>query len=92
MSRLITLWNEAKKQVAWRNTPAEDAWSTHVGRLIQHLHDFDPDGQRFRYPEDNKGRPFHQTRIELEQLAKAHGNITLWCGAAGDILQAEDYS
>lgn len=87
---LLTLWNEAIKQIQVWGVPPRDEWSLHVGKLINHIHDFDPNGQRFRYPEDNKGKPFDSTRAELEELAKAHLNIMLWCESAGDMLQAED--
>lgn len=82
---LVALWNKAAKLV---QVPQGDDWSAHIGRLIQHLHDFDPDGQRFRYPEDIVGTPFDGTRVELERLAHAHGSITLWCEGACDMLHA----
>jgi hypothetical protein len=81
---LVTLWNKVKILVQGMH---DDEWSAHVGKLICHLHDFDPDGQRFRYPEDNAGKPFDGTRVELERLAHAHGSITLWCEAVCDMLQ-----
>jgi hypothetical protein len=80
---LIALWNRASNLV---QAPPDDEWSAHVGRLIKHLHDFDPDGQRFRYPGDIVGKPFDGTRVELERLAHAHGGITLWCEGACDML------
>lgn len=82
---LVSLWNRVTKLMP---IVPEDEWSAHVGRLIQHMHDFDPDGQRFRYPENNDGVPFLHTRVELEQLANAHGTITLWCEGAMDMLSA----
>lgn len=82
---LVTLWNMANKLVP---IVPEDGWSAHVGKLIHHFHNFDPDGQRFRYPEDNDGKPFDGTRVELERLAHAHGSITLWCEGVCDMLQA----
>ena len=82
---LMTLWNRATNLV---RIPLEDEWSAHVGRLIQHMHDFDPNGQRFRYPDDNDGEPFQHTRVELVSLADAHATITLWCEGAIDYLNA----
>jgi hypothetical protein len=82
---LVALWNKAARLA---QIPPDDHWSAHVGRLIQHLHDFDPDGQRFRYPDDIVGKPFDGTRVELERLAHAHGNVTLWCEGACDMLLA----
>jgi hypothetical protein len=46
----------------------------------------DPDGQRFRYPGDNAGRPFEYTRVEFQELAKAHAHISLWCDGVTDML------
>lgn len=82
---LSALWNRASNLA---QIPPEDEWSAHVGRLIQHMHDFDSDGQRFRYPEDIAGMPFENTRVELERLANAHAQITLWCEGACEMLQA----
>lgn len=82
---LLTLWNRATQLVP---LSPEDQWSSHVGRLIAHLHEFDPDGQRFRYPADNKGLPFAGTRVELTELAQTHGSITLWTEGACDMLDA----
>lgn len=82
---LITLWNRATSLLS---IPPDDEWSANVGRLLQHMHDFDPKGQRFRYPDDNDGVPFQHTRVELERLADAHATITLWCEGAIDLLNA----
>lgn len=84
--RLVKLWERAKQHVAQAGCPTDDAWSNHCGKLIKHLHDMDPNGQRFRYPGDNNGKPFEYTRVEFQELAKAHAHITLWCDAATETL------
>ncbi len=86
--RLVPLWTRATAQILAAGYPVDDDWSLHVGKLIQHMHDFDPSGQRFRYPEDNTGKQFARTLVELKDLGGAHAAITLWCEAAIDMLQA----
>lgn len=85
---LVSLWNRALKQMAPAGWASGDDFTNHCGKLIQHLHDFDSDGQRFRYPQSNAGKPFDYTRIELEALAKAHAYITIWCDGVIDMLDA----
>ena len=85
--RLLKLWERACSLMASAGAPASDRWTNHCRKLVQHLHDADPDGQRFRYPQDNSGTPFSYTRVELEQLAKAHGHIRLWCEASVDMFE-----
>jgi N-acetyl-beta-hexosaminidase len=79
---LVTLWNKANAQLRLAGWPTqdEDTFSKYCGQLIQHMHDNDPSGQRFRYPEDNAGKLFDTTLVEFQELAKAHASITLWCG------------
>ena len=86
---LLTLWNQAIVQIQLCGWPVEDQWTQLCARLVKHLHDFDNNGQRFRYPDDNAGKPFEYTRIELQELGKAHANITTWCEAATDMLKEE---
>jgi len=84
--RLLKLWEKAQQHVAQAGYSADDEWSEHCGKLIQHLDEMDPNGQRFRYPGDNAGKPFDYTRVELQELARAHAHITLWCEAVTDML------
>ncbi|MEK7993428.1 MAG: hypothetical protein AAB403_06440 [Planctomycetota bacterium] len=83
---LMQLWNAATAQVRLAGWPTDDGWTQYCGKLVQHMHDIDPNGQRFRYPHDNAGKPFEYTRIELLELGKAHANITTWSEAAIDTL------
>ena len=84
--RLLKLWAKARGHVAQAGWPTDDDWSRYCGKLIQHLDYMDPNGQRFRYPGDNAGKAFDYTRIEFQELARAHAHITLWCEAATDTL------
>ncbi len=83
---LTKLWNKAAKQLELAGWPTDDDWSKYCGKLVQHLNEKDANGERFRYPEANDGTPFECTRVDLEELAKAHANVTLWCDAAIDML------
>lgn len=86
---LMALWNKVISQLMQAGWSTDgDEWTAYCGKLIQHLHDFDPNGQRFRYPESNDGLPFGGTRVELEKLAIAHASITSWCEGACDTLVA----
>jgi hypothetical protein len=85
---LSALWEETKTQIEAAGWKTDDRWTNHCRKIVQHLSDADPDGQRFRYPQNNAGRPFPYTRVELQALAKAHAHIKLWCEAACDMLDA----
>ena len=85
--RLLWLWTEAEAQIQAAGWTTDDRWSEHCRRLVQHLHEVDPRGERFRYPHNNAGKAFAYTRVELEGLAMAHAHITTWCGAAIDMLK-----
>lgn len=84
--RLLKLWEAAQRHVATAGWATDDDFSVHCGKLVQHLHEMDPNGQRFRYPGSNSGEPFSYTRVELQELRKAHAHITLWCEGVTDML------
>jgi hypothetical protein len=88
--KLVKLWELAKRHATQAGYPTDDEWSDYCGKLIQHLDEMDPNGQRFRYPGDNTGQPFDYTRVELQHLARAHAHITLWCEAITDMLHESD--
>jgi len=81
---LLALWE--KFQSALKNTNLienDDEWSEYCGRLIKHIHDFDPRGENFRYPVRKNGIPFSSADIEISHLIKAHFKIYGYCGAVG---------
>jgi len=83
---LQKLWERAKQHASQAGISVNDDWSDYCGHLIAHLDEMDGNGQRFRYPGNNAGKPFEYTRVEFVELAKAHANITLWCEAMTDTL------
>jgi hypothetical protein len=85
---LHLLWNELLKQIARGGFPVDDEWTWHCGRLIAHIHQFDPNGERFRYPENRMGSPFDLTRVEFGELLKAHWHIVNYCGAVTSMFDA----
>ena len=72
---LMQLWNQFKDYMDRWGTPADDEWGVYIEKLMNHLHQHDPDGERFRYPENKKREPFGLTRVDLEDLVRAHWHI-----------------
>lgn len=85
---LASLWNELARLTQAAGFPTDDPWTVHCGKLVRHLHDADPDGERFRYPASRSGVPFECTRVDVERLAVAHWHIGVLCDAAGEMLAA----
>lgn len=86
---LLRLWKLAYVAVdTGVGISSADSWTLYCSQLVKHMHDIDPNGQKFRYPHDNNGKVHQYTRIELIDLAKAHWHITNWCDACTDTLDA----
>jgi hypothetical protein len=85
---LAQLWNELLRQFAAAGFGIDDEWTVYCGKLVQHLHEVDPDGERFRYPTSRKAVPFEYTRVGLEGLAVAHWHIGMLCDGATEMLDA----
>lgn len=85
---LARLWNELMRQVEAAGFRNDDLWTAHCGKLVRHLHDVDPDGERFRYPTNRSGAEFECTKVDVERLAVAHWHIGVLCDALGEMLQA----
>jgi hypothetical protein len=85
---LLQLWRDLVGLVnAAGLGDGSDDWTIYCGKLISHIHDADPDGERFRYPSSKNGREFELTRIELEGLAVAHWHIGMYCEGTIAMLQ-----
>ncbi|WJI46964.1 hypothetical protein NL532_10190 [Mesorhizobium sp. C120A] len=54
--KLINLFNQLYDQVACLGFPVDHAWSWQSEKLLRHIHEHDPNGDRFRYPEERGGR------------------------------------
>ncbi len=87
---LIQLWNQLRKYMERYGIPADDEWGVYCGKLLNHVHEVDPDGERFRYPAARDGASFELTRIELEGLVRAHWHITMYCDGCAN-MHAEGY-
>jgi hypothetical protein len=83
---LAQLWNELMRQIQAAGFETDDEWTVYCGKLVQHLHEVDPDGERFRYPTSRKGVAFDFTRVELKELAVAHWHIGMLCDGAIGML------
>lgn len=89
--RIHDLWNRLLQQMVAAGYPAvDDEWTAYCGKLVRHLHDIDPDGERFRYPVNKAGNAFEYTRVEIEELAKAQWNVFSYCEVVVSILQESD--
>ena len=87
---LMQLWNQLKEYMKRWGTSPDDEWSIYVGKLLNHLHHHDPDGERFHYPENKKRVPFEWTRVDLEDLVRAHRHVTMYCDGSMS-MHAEGY-
>ena len=67
--------------------PADDSWTERCHLQIDHINQFDPKGEHFRYPYDTEGKPFEFTQVELEGLIKAHISISTYCDAVVSMHQ-----
>ena len=76
---LLALWYQLGKYMARWGTPNDDNWGKHCEKLLSHMHEADPDGERYRYPADLKGQSFTVTLVDLEDLVMAHWHITTYC-------------
>ena len=85
---LSKLWAEFLRQVELAGFGNDDAWTVYCGKLVQHLHDSDPDGERFRYPINRKGQRFDLTHVKLRELAVAHWHICMLC--EGTVAMLDD--
>jgi hypothetical protein len=64
---LLPLWRQL---LSHRVSADRSIYIAHCGRLVEHFHDVDPDGERFRYPANKSGQQFPFTRIALAGLIK----------------------
>jgi hypothetical protein len=73
---LLALWEQLSASMDRWGSPATDDWGIMVGTLIADIQQADPRGDRFRYPQDVKGKRFELTHVELAGLVRAHNSIT----------------
>lgn len=85
---LHVLWKELLKQIARGGFLVDDEWTQHCERLIAHIHQFDPSGERFRYPANKSGSPFDLTQVQFGELLKAHWHIVNYCDAVISMFDA----
>lgn len=85
---LLDLWMQFLGVVEAAGFAIDDDWTGHCGKVVKHLHDFDPTGERFRYPANLAGVPFKYTRVEAEGLAKAQAHVFGYCDATLDMVRA----
>lgn len=85
---LLDLWTQFLRVVEEAGFAVDDDWTAHCGKVVKHLHDFDPTGERFRYPANVAGVPFDYTRVEVEGLAKAQAHVFGYCDATLEMVRA----
>lgn len=83
---LLKLWNLMTKLIADAGYVKDDVYAKYCVKLLNHVHDADPDGERYRYPHDTKGQPYGFTKVDLEGLVKAHWNVTTYAEGSAMML------
>jgi hypothetical protein len=86
---LLDLWARLQNILANFGIDGADDWTKHCMKLVRHIGEADPDGERFRYPSNRKHVPFEFTRVELQGLAVAHWHICMLCEASVEMLDAK---
>lgn len=79
---LVKLWNSLIKLMKKAGGPTDDEYSTHCLRLLNHINETDPDGEQFRYPHNKEGETFELTKVDLEELVKAHYLVSTYAEGA----------
>jgi hypothetical protein len=85
---LIRLWNSLIKLMEKAGAPTDAKFSAHCLRLLNHIHETDPDGEQFRYPHNKAGEKFELTKVDLEELVKAHHLVSTY--AEGAVMTIPD--
>jgi len=87
---LAKLWTRLLAVINNNGYNTDDEYADYCGKLVNHIHEADPSGERFRYPVTTSGIEFEYTRVELEGLVRAHFHITNYC--EGSILMLKERS
>jgi hypothetical protein len=85
---LAQLWTELLNQIRIAGFSTDDEWTNYCGKLVNHIHEIDPDGERFRYPSNSSGLEFDTMSIDLQGLAVAQWHIGMLCEGAIGMLDA----
>ncbi|MCQ2005854.1 hypothetical protein [Rhizobium sp. NRK18] len=85
---LLVLFDHLQKQyMQATGLPTDDEWTAFCRKLIIHIAEFDPGGDRFRYPSNNRGDTFTEADVDMEGLLKAHAHLTGWATATVAVLE-----
>ena len=76
---LLKLWVQLVASMRRWGLALDDEWTAHCEKLLRHVHDVDPDGERFRYPMTTTGACFEVTEVDLEGLIQAYLFLELCC-------------
>jgi hypothetical protein len=87
---LMQLWNQLLGYLERWGVPGTDEWGVYCTKLLNHIHEADPDGERFRYPTAKDGKPFELTRVELDGLIRAQWHLTIYCDGCAN-MHADGY-
>jgi hypothetical protein len=79
---LIKLWNSLIKLMEKAGAPTDTKFSAQCLRLLNHIHETDPDGEQFRYPHNKDGEKFELAKVVLEVLVKAHELVSAYAEGA----------
>jgi hypothetical protein len=86
--RLLDLWDELYRVMDRYGSPPNDDWGIKCRELAAHIHEVDPEGDRYRYPSNRKGIEFAGTDIDVAGLIRAHGHLTTYLDACRSMYAA----
>ncbi|QND70825.1 hypothetical protein [Tardiphaga robiniae] len=86
--KLLDLWDQLYAVMDRYGYPPNDDWGIKCRSLVAHIHEIDPEGDRYRYPSNRKGVEFAGTNIDVEGLIKAHGHVTTYLDACRSMYAA----
>jgi hypothetical protein len=86
--RLLDLWDQLYDVMERYGSPPNDHWGIKCRGLVAHIHEIDPEGDRYRYPSNRKGKEYAGTEVDIAGLIKAHGHVTTYLDACRSMFAA----
>lgn len=85
---LQALWDQLGEYLSRWGVPNTDEWGMLCAQMISQMHQFDPDGERFRYPSNRKGETFELTQLDVEELVRAQWHLTMYLDGCCEMRDA----
>ena len=81
-------WGDYQTRMEGYGSPPNDEWGIKCRELVAHIHEVDPEGDRYRYPSNRKGIEFAGTSIDVAGLLRAHDHVTTYLDACRSMHSA----